>query len=125
MGKRVSEVRERYERLEKRSSARFLPMRLRSLYRDGPLTEELEDLFGHGATLGDPRLRSLLLLVLHNTVTDSPWPVTNCTRATYNRAERNLISPPDRNLDLPLSTLVRGSAAAPILPSATDSGGVP
>ena len=95
MGKPVSEVRERYEKLGKKVfQRRFLPMRLPSLYRDGLLTEELENLFGHGATLGDPRLRSLLLLVLHDTVTDSPWPVTNCTRAKYNRAERNLITPP-------------------------------
>jgi uncharacterized protein len=115
MGKPVSEVRELYETLGRNVfQKRFLPMRLRSFYRDGPLTEELENLFGRGATLGDPKLRSLLLLVLHNTVTDSLWPVSNCTRAMYNRAERNLNAKPDRNLDLPLSTLVRGSTAAPI-----------
>jgi uncharacterized protein len=115
MGKPVSEVRERYETLGRKVfQKRFLPMRLRSFYRDGPLTEELENLFGRGATLGDPKLRSLLLLILHNTVTDSLWPVSNCTRARYNRAERNLNAKPDRNLDLPLSTLVRGSTAAPI-----------
>jgi hypothetical protein len=115
MGRPVSEVRELYETLGRNVfQKRFLPMRLRSLYRDGPLTEELENLFGRGATLGDPKFRSLVLLVLHNTVTDSLWPVTNCTRAKYNRAERNLNPEPDRNLDLRLSTLVRGSTAAPI-----------
>jgi hypothetical protein len=50
-----------------------------------------------GATLGDARFRSLLLLVLHNTVTDSLWPVSNCTRAKYNQADRNLNRPSDRN----------------------------
>jgi hypothetical protein len=115
MGKPVSEVRERYETLGRKVfQKRFLPMQLRSLYRDGPLTEELENLFGQGATLGDPKFRSLVLLVLHNTVTDSLWPVTNCTRAKYNRADRYLNPKPDRNLDLRLSTLVRGSTAAPI-----------
>ena len=115
MGKPVSEVRDRYEKLGRKVfQRRFLPMQLRSLYRDGPLTEELENLFGQGATLGDPKFRSLLLLVLHNTVTDSLWPLTNCTRAKYNRAERYLNPRPDRNLDIRLSTLVRGSTAAPI-----------
>lgn len=115
MGKPVNEVRERFETLgHKVFQRRFLPMQLRSLYRDGPLTEELENLFGQGATLGDPKFRSLLLLVLHNTVTDSLWPVSNCTRAKYNRTDRNLNPKPDRNLDLRLSTLVRGSTAAPI-----------
>jgi hypothetical protein len=115
MGKPVSQVRERYETLERKVfQKRFLPMQLRSLYRDGPLTEELENLFGRGATLGDRKFRSLLLLVLHNTGNDSPWPVTNCTRAKYNRAERNLNPAPDRNLDLRLSSLIRGSTAAPI-----------
>ena len=86
MGKPVSEVRDRYEKLGRKVfQRRFLPMQLRSLYRDGPLTEELENLFGQGATLGDPKFRSLLLLVLHNTVTDSLWPLTNCTRAKYNQ----------------------------------------
>ena len=84
------------------------------MYRDGPLTDELEGFFGAARTLGDPELRTLLLLVLHNTVTDSPWPLSNCTRAKYNLADRYLKTPSDRNLDLSLTTLVRGSTAAPI-----------
>ncbi|MGX5653416.1 patatin-like phospholipase family protein [Geodermatophilus nigrescens] len=115
MGKTVTEVQERYAALGRKVfRRRFLPMRLRSLYRDGPLTEELERFFGAGTTLGDREFRSLLLVVLHNTVTDSPWPLSNCTRARYNRADRYLYDEPDRNLDLPLSTLVRGSTAAPV-----------
>ncbi len=115
LGRPVAEIQERYATLGRKVfRKRLLPMRLRSMYRDGPLTEELEDFFGADATLGDPRFRSLLLLVLHNTVTDSPWPLSNCTRAKYNRADRYLNAVPDRNLDLPLSTLVRGSTAAPV-----------
>ncbi|MGR6963953.1 patatin-like phospholipase family protein [Geodermatophilus sp. URMC 61] len=115
MGRSVGEVQERYASLDRKVfRRRFLPLRLRSLYRDGPLTEELETFFGAGTTLGDREFRSLLLVVLHNTVTDSPWPLSNCTRARYNRADRYLNPVPDRNLDLPLSTLVRGSTAAPV-----------
>ena len=51
---------------------------------------------------------------MHNTVTDSPWMLSNCTRAKYNRADRNLLSSPDRNLDIPLAPLIRASTAAPI-----------
>jgi hypothetical protein len=115
LGKPVSEVQEMYRNLGgKIFSKRFLPLRLRSIYRDGPLARELESFFGGDRTLGDPELRSLLLMVLHNTGTDSPWLVSNCTRGKYNRADRYLKTPPDRNLDLPLSPLVRASAAAPV-----------
>jgi hypothetical protein len=115
LGKPVSEVARKYEALGPRIfKKRFRPLQLRSLYRDGPLTEELEDFFGAERTLGDPELRSLLLLVLHNSVTDSPWPLSNCTNARYNRADRSLLEAPDRNLDLPLVELIRGSTAAPV-----------
>ena len=114
-GKSVTEIREKYETLGRAIfKKRFLLMRGRAIYRDKPLTAELEDFFGRHTTLGDPEMRSLLLVVLHNTVTDSPWPLSNCTKATYNRVERNLKDPPDRNLDLSLTTLVRGSTAAPL-----------
>jgi hypothetical protein len=93
---------------------RLWPLQLRSRYRDGPLRRQLVEFFGADRTLGDPELRSLLLIVLHNAVTDSPWPLSNCTEAKYNRAERALLDPPDRNLDLPLATLIRGSTAAPV-----------
>lgn len=115
LGAPVEHIRERFVTLARKVfRKRLLPMRLRSTYRDGPLTQELEDFFGAGTTLGDPRFRSLLLVVLHNTVTDSPWPLSNCTRAKYNRADRYLNAAVDRNLDLRLSALVRGSTAAPV-----------
>jgi hypothetical protein len=60
------------------------------------------------ATLGDPRLRTLLMMVLRNHSTDSPWPVSNNPRAKYNQPERK-----DCNLKLPLWQLVRASTAAP------------
>jgi uncharacterized protein len=115
LGQPVDEVRKRYESLGRKVfAARFLPMRLSSRYKDQPLRRELDDFFGADRTLGDPELRTLLLVVMHNTVTDSPWPISNCTSAKYNRAERNILTPPDRNLDIPLAPLVRASTAAPI-----------
>lgn len=58
--------------------------------------------------LGDPRLRTLLMMVLRNHSTDSPWPITNNPDAHYNERLR-----PDCNLKLPLWQLVRASTAAP------------
>ena len=58
--------------------------------------------------LGDQRLKGLLMLVMRNHITDSPWPVCNNPRAKYNELSR-----PDCNLRLPLWQLVRASAAAP------------
>ncbi len=115
LGTPVGELRRRYWSLGKIVfQKRFLPLRARSLYVDKPLRRELADFLGTGRTLGDPELRTLLLVVLHNTVTDSPWLLTNCTRAKYNRADRLLLKPPDRNLDIPLAPIVRASTAAPI-----------
>src|SRR5262249_19221578 len=50
----------------------------------------------------------LLLLVLRNATTDSPWPVSNNPNAKYNDPAR-----PDSNARLPLWQLVRASTAAP------------
>jgi hypothetical protein len=114
LGRSVDEVQDRYTALGRQVfQKRFWPLRFRSTYRDRELSRELDAFFGGGRTLGDPEFRSLLLVVLHNTVTDSPWPVSNCTQARYNRADRCLNELPDRNLDLPLTTLLRGSTAAP------------
>lgn len=60
------------------------------------------------ATLGSPRLRTLMMAVTRNATTDSPWPLTNNPRARYNLRTR-----PDCNLDLPLWKVVRASTAAP------------
>jgi predicted acylesterase/phospholipase RssA len=59
-------------------------------------------------TLGSAALRTLLLVVMRNATTDSPWPVSNNPRAKYN--DRAL---PGCNLDIPLWQLVRASTAAP------------
>jgi predicted acylesterase/phospholipase RssA len=64
---------------------------------------------GREATLGTDKLRTLLLIVMRNASTDSPWPLSNNPRATFNRLES-----PECNLNLPLWQLVRASTAAPV-----------
>lgn len=82
--------------------------RIRHSYDKEALEIILKDQLGHGTTLGSDSLRTLLLVVLRNATTDSPWPVSNNPRAQFN--DRNLA---DCNLDLPLWQLVRASTAAP------------
>ncbi|MEK8030567.1 patatin-like phospholipase family protein [Ideonella sp. DXS29W] len=91
--------------------------RLKYSYEDEPLAAklkaELNRALGRAtdeppATLGDTGLRTLLMMVLRNHTTDSPWPVSNHPRAKYNQPDR-----PDCNLHLPLWQLVRASTAAP------------
>jgi predicted acylesterase/phospholipase RssA len=91
--------------------------RLRYSYNDEPLAAklraELNRALGYPdgappATLGDAGLRTLLMMVLRNHTTDSPWPVWNNPGAKYNQRHRK-----DCNLNLPLWQLVRASTAAP------------
>jgi hypothetical protein len=64
--------------------------------------------FGADRNLGSPDLRTLLMITLCNSTTDSPWPLSNNPYARYN--DRAL---PDCNLLLPLWQVVRASTAAP------------
>ena len=97
----------------------FIIKRLYYSYNDEPLAEtlkkELNQALGYEyskgkplATLGDEGLRTLLMVVLRNHNTDSPWPVWNNPDAKY-----NLRSRADCNLNLPLWQVVRASTAAP------------
>ncbi|HZI80741.1 MAG TPA: patatin-like phospholipase family protein [Vicinamibacterales bacterium] len=92
--------------------------RLNSLYRNGPLEQQLKSVFGATTDLkpprastndGQPRLKTLLLVVTRNVTTDSPWPISTNPEARYNRPDRD-----DCNLCIPLWQLVRASTAAPI-----------
>jgi patatin-like phospholipase/acyl hydrolase len=89
----------------------FLKARLwerwHSKFREDALSARLRKLFGD-VKLGSDDLRTLLMLVLSNASTNSPWPVCNNPAAMYN--DRRL---PDCNLELPLWQLVRASTAAP------------
>ena len=77
-------------------------------YDKRQLEDELKSWFGVDTMLGSERLRTLLLLVMRNASTDSPWLVSNCPAAPYNQRDRD-----DCNLDLKLWQLARASAAAP------------
>lgn len=87
--------------------------RLRYSYNDEPLAKLLrkafdEQLVESNATLGSSKLRTLLMMVMRNHSTDSPWPVSNNPLAKYSDLSRR-----DCNLFLPLWQLVRASTAAP------------
>ena len=53
-------------------------------------------------------MRTLLMMVMRNATTDSPWPLSNNPYARYNDPTRL-----DDNLKFPLWQLVRASTAAP------------
>jgi hypothetical protein len=92
--------------------------RFRYKYEDEKLARMLQDVLrreseksgGKGdPTLGSEALRTLLLIVMRNATTDSPWPVSNNPAAKYNARGRD-----DCNLAIPLWQLVRASTAAPV-----------
>jgi hypothetical protein len=87
---------------------RFLE-RLNSLYRNGPLEQQLKQVFGANTDLKPGELKTLLLIVTRNVTTDSPWPISNNPEARY-----NLLARTDCNLCIPLWKLVRASTAAPV-----------
>ena len=111
-GMTVKEVREFYREngktmFDKASILR----RFRYKYEDTALAEKLRKVFsenGAPSLLGSERLRTLLMLVMRNSTTDSAWPVCNNPAAKYNDRAR-----PNCNLNLPLWQLVRASTAAP------------
>jgi hypothetical protein len=82
--------------------------RFRYKYEDTKLSQKLHEVFGSDTTLGSDRLKTLVMLVMRNATTDSPWPVTNNPFAKFNQQEL-----PDCNLNIPLWQLVRASTAAP------------
>ena len=83
--------------------------RLRYKFESEPLARKLKEVFGtRTPTLGSDTLRTLLLLVMRNATTDSPWPLSNNPYAKYNDPPA-----PDDNLKFPLWQLVRASTAAP------------
>jgi len=82
--------------------------RFRYEYSQEPLALMLKDVFGAETTLGAPELETLLLLVMRNATTDSPWPLSNNPYAKYNDEKHDSC-----NLRFPLWQLVRASTAAP------------
>ena len=82
--------------------------RFRTKFSNDNLTAMLREIVGADTTLGSEKLRTLLMIVLRNATTDSPWPLSNNPDARF-----NLAGVKGRNTDLALWQLVRASTAAP------------
>jgi uncharacterized protein len=82
--------------------------RLQYKYESEPLAQQLKIVFHGSTTLGSDEIETLLLIVLRNATTDSPWPISNNPFAKYNDSAH-----PANNLTFPLWQVVRASAAAP------------
>jgi patatin-like phospholipase/acyl hydrolase len=115
LGKPVAEIRKFYEQsgpamFDKASVLR----RFRYKFDDENLAAKLRKEFGEGTTLGSTKLKTLLMMVMRNATTDSPWPLSNNPFAKYNlRTKPDGTERDNCNLDLPLWQLVRASTAAP------------
>lgn len=88
------------------------PRRLLSLFsakfHDKNMARLLRDLFGADLELSSGQLKTLLMVVLHNSNSDSPWPLSSNPAAKYNDRPYG-----ESNLRAPLWRIVRASTAAP------------
>jgi uncharacterized protein len=110
LGMKVSAIRDFYINSGKEMFDKACVLkRYRYKYEDDKLREEMREVFGADTTLGSDKLRTMLMVVMRNASTDSPWPLSNNPFAKYNDSARA-----DCNLDLPLWQLVRASTAAPV-----------
>jgi uncharacterized protein len=109
VGKSVDEILNFYEEAGAQMFVKAnLLRRLRYKFENEPLAEKLKEVFGRDTTFGSEDVKTLLLLVMRNATTDSPWPLSNNPYAKYNDPARF-----DDNLKFPLWQLVRASTAAP------------
>jgi patatin-like phospholipase/acyl hydrolase len=114
LGMSVDKIRTFYvESGEEMFDKASLLRRFRYKYEDDKLAAKLqsvlEEHLGQDETLGSPNIRTLLMMVMRNATTDSPWPVSNNPYAKYNQQSRD-----DCNTSIPLWQLVRASTAAPV-----------
>lgn len=116
LGMKVSDIRAFYISSGKEMFDKaFLLKRFRYQYEEEKLAAKLQEVFGKNTTLGSDKLKTVLMMVMRNATTDSPWPVSNNPFAKYNQRVRDDGTPRnDCNLDLPLWQLVRASTAAPV-----------
>jgi patatin-like phospholipase/acyl hydrolase len=68
--------------------------RLSCKFEDEPLALKLKEVFGADTTLRSDRLQTLLLLVMRNATTDSPWPLSNNPYAKYNDPASDTMTTP-------------------------------
>ena len=110
LGMSVAEIKEFYQKTgERMFDKAFILKCVHYRYEDENLSKELKNLFKEDTTFGSKRLKTLLMLVMRNATTESPWPLSNNPNAKFNDPERL-----DSNLNLPLWQLVRASTAAPV-----------
>jgi patatin-like phospholipase/acyl hydrolase len=110
LGMKVSDIRDFYiSSGEEMFDKAFLLNRFRHKYEDEKLAAKMQAVFGKDTILGSDKLKTVLMMVMRNASTDSPWPISNNPFAKYNQATRD-----DCNLDIPLWQLVRASTAAPV-----------
>lgn len=108
-GLRVAQIMDLYvTRCEDMFDHASLRRRYQYRYESVRLRELLQGVLGRDTTLGSAELKTLLLIVVRNATTDSPWPLTNNPHALFNEPSRA-----DNNLSIPLWQLVRASTAAP------------
>jgi patatin-like phospholipase/acyl hydrolase len=108
-GVRVAQILDLYvHRGEEMFDHASLRQRYRYRYGSVRLRQQLQDLLGSETTLGSDELKTLLLVMVRNATTDSPWPLSNNPKALFNDPTRA-----DNNLAIPLWQLVRASTAAP------------
>lgn len=110
IGMKVADIREFYLKSgEEMFDKASLLKRLHYKYADEKLAARMQQVFGKDTKLGSDKLRTVLMMVMRNASTDSPWLVCNNPQAKYNAR-----SHPDCNLEIPLWQLVRASTAAPV-----------
>ncbi|MGO9157088.1 patatin-like phospholipase family protein [Mycobacterium sp.] len=108
-GLRVEQILELYvARCQEMFDHAWLLRRYHYRYGSVRLKEMLQGVLGKETTLGSEDLKTLLLIVVRNATTDSPWPLSNNPSALFNDPGRA-----DNNLAIPLWQLVRASTAAP------------
>ena len=112
-GMLVREIDDMYMRLGKEVFFKSMWRRgfLRPRYSHKKLTAHLEQVLGKDTTLGDPELKTGLLVMTKRMDTGSPWPLGNNPNGRYFEAssDREWAS----NKDYLLSRVVRASTAAP------------
>lgn len=110
LGRRVDELR---VLMHGSAHALFTQARLRDRlyyrYRQETVAGQLKAALGADTLLGSDSIHTLLLLMLCNATTNSPWPLSNNPAALFNQSDH-----PDCNLRFPLWQLVRASTAAPV-----------
>jgi len=81
----------------------FLAEQFWHMYPSGPIEKHLKEILGEATTLGDARLRTLVLLVAKNATLGNDWFFTNHPKNKFFAS----------NAKVPLWDIVRASSAAP------------